>query len=513
MSTIFPNVVAMKGEFVSAIWQTLYMTLVSAVIAGVLGLITGVALVVTQKGGLAENKVVYNILDKVVNLLRSIPFIILLAVIAPLTILIVGTSVGTTAAIVPLTVGIFPFYARQVQTALLTVDPGVIEAAEAMGSSPWEIIFRIYLREGRVEIIRTSTITLISLVGLTTMAGAIGSGGLGDIAISIGYARYENDITLAATLVILIIVFAIQLIGDFLVRVCQRKVSKRTAITSLGVLAVVLIGLFGVHVAGSQQQAAPASQTTIKLGSINTDYQVWQHLAKSKEAKKLHLNLKVQRITDGVQLNNAVAQGDLDANAFESWSYLETYNHQHPKTKLSAIGTTYYEAMGLYSNHYKKVSQIPKGATIAIANNPSQAARGLLLLQKAGLITLKKNFNAATGTVSDITKNPKNLKFKEIDDTTGPRVKNSVDAVIISNSVAFDGGLNVLKDSIFHETINKNTKDNINVIAVQAKNRHSKKLKKLLTLFHSKEAQAYLKKKFDGTKIEVKKPVSYLTQK
>lgn len=206
--TLFPNVVDMKTEFIEAIWQTIYMTLASAFFAGILGLATGILLVITEEGGIAENKPLYGFIDKLVNLLRSVPFIILLAVISPLTILIVGTSVGTTAAIVPLVFGIFPFYARQIQTALLTVDRGVIEAAESVGSSPFEIIFRVYLREGLAEIIRTSTITVISLIGLTTMAGAIGSGGLGDIAISIGYARYENDITLAATLVILIMVFS-----------------------------------------------------------------------------------------------------------------------------------------------------------------------------------------------------------------------------------------------------------------------------------------------------------------
>lgn len=212
----------MKTEFIDAIYQTIYMKVVSALFAGILGLLTGVALVITQEGGLAEDKLLYNILDKVVNLLRSVPFIILLAVISPLTVFLVGTSVGTTAALVPLVFGIFPFYARQIQAALLTVDAGVIEAAESMGSSNLEIIFRVYLREGLTEIIRTSTITVISLIGLTTMAGAIGSGGLGDVAISIGYARYENDITLAATLVILIMVFVVQVIGDLLVKLTER---------------------------------------------------------------------------------------------------------------------------------------------------------------------------------------------------------------------------------------------------------------------------------------------------
>lgn len=175
-------------------------------------------LVMTQPGGIDADPPFYSFLDKVVNLLRSVPFIILLAVIAPVTKYIVGTTVGTAAALVPLIVGIFPFYARQIQNALLSIEPSVIKAAQAMGSSPTEIVFRIYLRECLPDIIRASVVTIISLLGLTTMAGAIGSGGLGDIAISIGYARFENDVTFAALLVILVLVFATQIIGDQLAK-------------------------------------------------------------------------------------------------------------------------------------------------------------------------------------------------------------------------------------------------------------------------------------------------------
>lgn len=218
----FPNVVKIWPQFVQATWETIYMTFWSAVVAAVLGIGTGIFLVMTQPGGIDADPPFYSFLDKVVNLLRSVPFIILLAVIAPITKYIVGTTVGTAAALVPLIVGIFPFYARQIQNALLSIEPSVIEAAQAMGSSPTEIIFRIYLRECLPDIIRASVVTIISLLGLTTMAGAIGSGGLGDIAISIGYARFENDVIFAALLVILVLVFATQIIGDQLAKKLAR---------------------------------------------------------------------------------------------------------------------------------------------------------------------------------------------------------------------------------------------------------------------------------------------------
>lgn len=218
LKQIFPNVAHIWPQFVQSIWETIYMTVWSSVIAGVLGLGIGIVLVITQEGGIAEDAYVYSLTDKVVNLLRSIPFIILLAVMFPITNFIVHTTVGTTAALVPLVVGIFPFYARQVQNALLEIDPQVIEAARSMGSGNLEIIFRIYLREGLPDLIRASIVTVISLIGLTTMAGAIGSGGLGDVAISIGYARYQNDVTIAAMLVILIMVFIVQFAGDWLAK-------------------------------------------------------------------------------------------------------------------------------------------------------------------------------------------------------------------------------------------------------------------------------------------------------
>lgn len=218
MTTLIPNVLQMKAEFIQATLETLYMTVVSALVAGILGLGLGVLLVVTQPHGILADGPSYQVLDKLTNLLRSVPFIILLAVISPLTSYLIGTTVGTTASLVPLVFGIFPFYARQVQNALLDVDQGIVEAAQSMGSSPVAIIFRVYLKEGLPDLIRVSIVTVISLIGLTTMAGAIGAGGLGDIAISIGYARFENDVTFVAMIIILVLVFAVQLFGDWLVR-------------------------------------------------------------------------------------------------------------------------------------------------------------------------------------------------------------------------------------------------------------------------------------------------------
>lgn len=212
----FSNVIEIKEQFYTETLATLNMVFWTALIAGVLGLVMGIVLILTREQGLLKNRAVYNLMDKVVNVGRSIPFIIMLAIISPLTRAIVGTGIGSKAAIVPLVVGTAPFYARQVEAAMATVDLGVIEAARAMGLGSFQIIWKVWLPESTTALIRVSTLTLISIVGLTAMAGAVGGGGLGKLAISLGHNRYKNDIVWVSTILILIIVFIIQMIGNAL---------------------------------------------------------------------------------------------------------------------------------------------------------------------------------------------------------------------------------------------------------------------------------------------------------
>lgn len=275
------------------------------------------------------------------------------------------------------------------------------------------------------------------------------------------------------------------------------------------IFGTVLLALSIFILVGCGNQSSASTDKTITVGSQGSDLEIWQHIAKSSQAKDAGLKIKVKEITDGTQLNKATTEGQVDVNAFQSWSYYLAYNKQNPNGKLAALGTTYLEPLGIYSKKYKKVSDIPDGTTVAIANNPANTSRDLLLLQKAGLITLDKGFDALSNT-KDIKSNPKNLKFKEIDDTTGPRVLNDVDVVLISNTVALDGGLHVLTDSIYHESVDQSTKDNVNILATAAKNKNNKQYKKLVKLYHNKTIQKYITKKYYGTKIEVNKPLSYL---
>lgn len=218
LQTYFPNVMEIPDEFIKATIETLYMSFWSSLIGGILGVFFGVILVVTRPGGILEQRETFVLLDQIVNIVRSIPFIILLSLLVVFTRFIVGTSIGAKAALVPLTISVIPFFARQIEIALLEVDPGVIEAAESMGTSPLGIVFRVYLKEGLSGIVRVSALTFINIIGLTTMAGAVGAGGLGSLAITRGHNRYQTDVTFVAMLIILIFVFISQAISNLIIK-------------------------------------------------------------------------------------------------------------------------------------------------------------------------------------------------------------------------------------------------------------------------------------------------------
>ena len=218
LSEWIPNVVELADEFPAGMMQTLQMLLIPGAISFVLGVIFGVTLIVTRKGGIMENRIIFFLLDKLVNLFRSIPFIILMTLLVGVTRFLTGTSIGVAGALPSLVVGTTPFFSRQIESALAEVDQGVIEASQAMGLSPMQIIVRVYLRESIPGIARATTITLISLVGLTAIAGAIGAGGLGDMAIRYGYHRNMYDVTYVVVIIILVMITLIQTIGDVIVK-------------------------------------------------------------------------------------------------------------------------------------------------------------------------------------------------------------------------------------------------------------------------------------------------------
>lgn len=214
---------AMIDLLMKALGETVYMVAVSMAVATALGVPLGVLLSATGKGGILEARALNKALGAVVNAIRSIPFIILMVAIIPLTRLIVGTAIGTTAAMVPLIIAAVPFIGRQVETSLAEVPYGLVEAALSMGATPLQIIRRVLLPEAMPSIVAQLTTVIISLVGESAMAGAIGGGGLGDLAIRYGYQRFQADVMVATILVLIVVVQLIQFIGSNLAKKANKK--------------------------------------------------------------------------------------------------------------------------------------------------------------------------------------------------------------------------------------------------------------------------------------------------
>ena len=215
-------------EFPFAIWETIYSTLLATLCAVIIGLPLGVLLVTGESKGIRPlPRPVMTVLNVVINLLRSVPFIILMVMIIPLTRLIVGTSVGTVASIVPLTVAAFPFIARLVESSLREVNPNIIEAAQSMGASPWQIVVHVMLPESVPSLITNITLAITTIMGYTAMSGAVGGGGLGKLALAYGYQRYRFAVLYLAVIVLVIITQVIQSFGTWLARKSDKRLREK----------------------------------------------------------------------------------------------------------------------------------------------------------------------------------------------------------------------------------------------------------------------------------------------
>jgi D-methionine transport system permease protein len=210
--------IEMVNLLLIASWQSLYMVIISVIIASIFGIPLGILLMVTDKDQIVENQILNKILGTIVNIFRSIPFVILLFLLIPLTRLIVGKAIGTTASIVPLSIAAIPFMARITETALREVEKGIIEAAQSMGASPYQIITKVLIPEALPSMVSGITITAINLVGYSAMAGVLGGGGLGDLAVRYGYQRFMYDVMVCTVVILVVMVQVMQIVGDKLVR-------------------------------------------------------------------------------------------------------------------------------------------------------------------------------------------------------------------------------------------------------------------------------------------------------
>ena len=282
----------------------------------------------------------------------------------------------------------------------------------------------------------------------------------------------------------------------------------------------VLLSASVIGLTACGKQDAPATDSaksevnglqTITIASTGSDADVWRHIATLPETKDAGLKLDVQNFTDYVAMNTAVANKEIDVNAFQSYAYMVAYNDANAQ-KIAPLSTTYLEPMGIYSSKVKSLDAFKTGATIAIPNDGANESRALLLLQSAGLIKLKPAFDNVKGTTADVAENAKEIVIKPIQMATAVRVKDEVDAIVLGNTLAMEGGLNVLKDALYYEPVDQSTKMNVNILAVAADRQNDPALQKVGALYHTPAVKAYVDEHFGGTKVAVQQPVTYLTE-
>lgn len=473
--------------------ETLYMTLVSTLFAYVIGIPLGILLVMTRKDGLRPNVVINTVLNIVVNVLRSVPFLILLVAVMPVTKFVVGTSIGSTATIVPLVIASAPFIARLVESSLLEVDNGVVEAGRSMGASDFTIVRKILIPEAKPSLITGAAIAITTLLGYSAMAGFVGGGGLGDIAIKFGFYRYQNDIMLITVLLLVIIVQIIQEVGNHLAKGKdqRRNLSKKTKVISAVVILVLLAGAVFAY------PSSKKNDKTIVVGASATPH---GEILKSIQAlvEEQGYKLEIKEFSDYVLPNTSLASDELDANFFQHQPYLDGFNAEN-KTDLVNVAAIHFEPLAVYSHKINDLSALKKGDIVAVPNDTTNEARALLLLEANGLIQLKADAGI-NATIKDIISNPLNLKFKELEAAQIARSLDDVTAAVITGNYALQAGLNVNKDGLVTEdAASESAKTYANILVVNKGHEESEKTKVLVEALRSATCKEFIEKTYEGS--------------
>ncbi len=460
-----------------ATWETIYMVFVSGVVGIFFGLILGIILFLTGKKQSLENKVVHAGLSFIVNAGRSLPFIILLISITPLTQLIVGTTIGTSAAIIPLILAAIPFFARVAESAFLEISAGLLETSQSLGVNTWQLIAKFLLPESLSSLIKGATLTVIGLIGYSAMAGAVGGGGLGQLAINYGYERFNVTVIIETVIVLIAIVQLTQLIGDRLARSRNLKLAGIIGLT----FAVILTA---AHCWPHEN----ANKNTIKVGVMSGTDEGLLKVAQRVAEKKYGLHIKIVGFSDYIQPNVALDNGSIDANIFQHVPYLNAQIKAHGY-HISPIAKTFVYPFGFYSKKVKHLTDLKENAIVAIPNDPSNEGRALLLLQKAKLINLRSGVGLLP-TPKDITQNKRHLKFVELNAAQIPRSLNNVAIGGLTNDYTAPAGFTPSQAVLLEGPDSPYS----NVVAVKTSKKKRKVFKELVAAIHSKAySQAVLK--------------------
>lgn len=455
------------SSLLKASWETIYMVFISSFLSIFIGLILGTLLFISKKNQSVTNNCLNHTLSFIVNITRSLPFIILMISVIPLTRLLVGTTIGTNAAIVPLTIAAIPFFARICESALEEVPAGLIETANAMGTTTWQLISKILIPESLPSLIRGGTLTIIGLIGYSAMAGVVGGGGLGELAINYGYQRFNVIVMLETVIILIILVQCIQAFGSYLAN--QRQIK-----TMLLISVALWFACIGYAIIPAQQ-----NQDVIRVGVMSGASEQIMQIASNVAKNDYGINLKVIHFNDYVQPNTALNNNSIDANIFQHAPYLEGQIKAH-HYQLLAIAKTFVYPMGYYSKKIKSLKEMNDGALLALPNDPSNEGRALLLLENIGLIKLKSGVGTFA-TVNDIIENRHHLQFKLLDAAQAPRALDDVDLVAITNDFVGPAGLDI------SQAVIKESKDSpyANLIVVRSEDKDNPLLQKLVDIMHS----------------------------
>lgn len=451
-----------------ATWETIYMVFISGFISIIFGLVLGSFLFVTRKTSHKAVAWLHRSLEFSVNVTRSMPYIILMIALIPFTRLLIGTTIGTNAAIIPLTIAAIPFFARICENALAQVPYGLIEAANAMGASTWHIVTKVLLPESLPALIRGATLTVIGLIGYSAMAGVVGGGGLGELAINYGYQRFDTVVMLETVVLLIVLVQLVQMAGDGLAK-------KRRIKTIVFASVLLWISCVGYQFWPGQLEQG----NTIRVGIINGWQQDVMETARQVASKEYGLNLEIVPFSDYVQPNVALNNNSIDANIFQHHPYLQAQINAH-HYPLKAIAKTFVYPMGFYSQKIQRISQLNDGAIIAIPNDPSNGSRALLILEKSGLIKLKSGAGTLA-SVNDIIANQHHLQFRLLDAAQLPRALKDVDLAAITNDFVVSARLTI-KQALLKED---SESPYANLIVVREKDQEKPLIQKLVAIMHS----------------------------
>ncbi len=450
-------------------WVTLYLVFISSVLSIAFGTLFGLCLYLTRNP----------VLGFIINFGRSIPFIILMVALIPFTRFLIGTSIGNNAALVPLTIAAIPFYARLAESAFKQVGANLLEAAKAIGLTRFQTIYKVILPESKQILLEGATLTIVTLIAYSAIVGAIGGGGLGEVAILYGYQRFDVMIMLYTILILFALVQLVQWLGD---QSSRRRTLKIWALVSIP----LLLGSFFQLVGGSLYSSA----NTIRVGVVGGPSAEVMVVANEVAESQYGLHLKVVEFNDYVLPDQALDSGEIDANIFQHIPYLNAQIQAHGY-KLSPLAKTFVYPMQFFSDKIQNISELPYGAEVALPNDPSNEGRALLILQAAGIIQLKSGVGLLPD-LADIATNPYNLSFEEIDAASVSRALPDVTMGAITNDYASAAKLSP-KQVILEEGPNS---PYANIIAVQTSRLHDPKLQALIAIMHSKEVVEETEKLF-----------------